>query len=392
MDTSRDLAPTFYDRVFLSETRTPIYRLAFPSSSSSNLQNTIKAGATQKSSRRIMDCLRPALVGCMNETVVRVDATPQLFAEGGDGDGSDGVAVVSARRTQEAAEASMVVQMGPLWVAESHQGGQHSGAAVKEQAVLSVVDCGAAPNHNVRTDVLLRTVMLREPGQYVHRMFGSRVKATRADVRKLGFFPRSASYLFFDQGFEYATNCSLDYATLEQYVDLAHWRWNVWTRGLTEDYVSGLFFHSKCSTGISREEAWRKNNAGADSELFQRAVQKLHQFDFFGIFDRLEESMELLAFERCWNFNDLNVEFKLSENGLAHGDEEWHKARGAHALGREGWALFAERNRLDVLLFEYAEKVFDHRVAEMRAAQARGYRCRVHDSTCGIVCLDHRWQ
>ena len=122
------------------------------------------------------------------------------------------------------------------------------------------------------------------------------------------------------------------------------------------------------------------SKAGVESELYKVAEARLLDMEFFGIFDRLTESYELLAYTFCWNWE----ETMFTDRGLTRHDK---RGTALDNISRKEVDRIKMRNSLDVALFELAERVFDERLANMRYEKAQGYRCRLPKSDCALVCL-----
>lgn len=327
---------------------TVLVRLGFPSTSSTHMRSTIEKIGSLSADERLQNCLRPQFVGCGN---VHEEALQHLQHRAGNFTTLPDV-------------------------------GQH----VALQRKVDLVKRQIAEEEGLDEEPLLVT-MLREPAQYAHRVFHDRSptgKTFEEELISFGVSTLSHQFLHFDYVFEEVTQCSLVVATEEQWIDLAHWRWNYFTRGLANDYSLSLWMTSKRYWSRTRDEEWALNLQGSTSRMLHDAIDNLNSMAFFGIMDRLEESMELLAFSLCVDFDALGFEVKPPSRTPLKPEE--HLARGADAIGAQAYATMRSRNVLDFLLFDYAEILFDRRLESMKVAKELGYRCLLPDSACGISC------
>lgn len=340
--------PTSVKELFEDDTPTVLSRLGFPSTSSTHMRATLEKIGSLTAGQRLPHCPRPRVVGC---GYLRDEAFAQLQHHGGNFTTLPDV-------------------------------GQHIALRKKVDLIK-----GQISEHEGLDKEPLVVTMLREPAQYAHRIFHDRQptgKTFEEELKSFGLTTLSHQLLHFDFAFEDVTQCSLMVATEEQWIDLAFWRWNYFTRGLANDYSQSLWMTSKRYWSRSREEEWELNLQGSSSRMLRDAIDALHSMAFFGIFDRLEESMELLAFTLCVDFEALG--FALEESRRTPIKPEEHLARGADAIGDQAYTTMRKRNVLDFLLFEYAETLFDQRLESMSIAKELGYRCLMADSTCGIAC------
>lgn len=119
---------------------------------------------------------------------------------------------------------------------------------------------------------------------------------------------------------------------------------------------------------------------GVESDLYKEAEARLLDMEFFGVFDRLSESYELLAYTFCWNWDETD----FTDRGLSRHDK---RGTALDNISRREVERIRARNSLDVALFEVAERVFDERLANMRYEKAQGYRCHLPKSDCALACL-----
>lgn len=137
----------------------------------------------------------------------------------------------------------------------------------------------------------------------------------------------------------------------------------------------------------------QQNELGVDSEILQTAWTRLQQMQWFGLFHRLRESMELLAFTFCADTNELLKYYTRPSPPPTDGDNNLDKLTSRIVGGDIGkeekerlLTEILERNRLDVILLERAEALFNERLDEMRKAKDNGILCRFAgtvDVTCG---------
>jgi hypothetical protein len=137
----------------------------------------------------------------------------------------------------------------------------------------------------------------------------------------------------------------------------------------------------------------QQNELGVDSEILQTAWERLQQMQWFGLFHRLRESMELLTFTFCADTNELLRYYTRPSPPPPPTDNNLDKLLTSRIVGdiakEEKERLLKEileRNRLDVILLERAEALFNERLEEMRKAKENGILCRFAgtvDVTCG---------
>eukprot|EP01094_Clydonella_sp_ATCC50884_P017757 TRINITY_DN3158_c0_g1_i1.p1 TRINITY_DN3158_c0_g1~~TRINITY_DN3158_c0_g1_i1.p1 ORF type:complete len:572 (-),score=113.02 TRINITY_DN3158_c0_g1_i1:504-2219(-) len=350
--------------VFSGSPSSLLFRLAFPSGASSLLRDNIERLAGVPPSERIHNCTRPVLVGCgsIDTSVAGIQSTGAL----------SGLSLFRAFA-------------GNIAALPNDAGGQHTVLERKQQTAQSLAD--AHPN-KYRSSPILRATMLREPSQYAKRIWRGVDGMDRAHPAMRPPGAISDRWVRFDRTFEGATNCSLDVATMPQWVSLAHWRWNYFTRGLAGEYPHKLLLDSERDAFTEREHAWSMNEHGVGARQLLDAVAALHSFHFFGIFDRIPESMELFAFTFCSDVGHIEHEFstRIMRSREELSDRGDRTARGMAAVGEATDRVMRQRNRLDFVLFQYAEHVFDQRLEEMRTARAAGYRCKLTHSPCGLAC------
>lgn len=123
---------------------------------------------------------------------------------------------------------------------------------------------------------------------------------------------------------------------------------------------------------------------GQESELLERAWQRLQKMAWFGVFDRLRESYDLLSFTFCRDGWDGKI-FYEEEKNTATGKDILRFMRDDRKGGLDESTtdeeldrfetLITERNQLDIVLLERANKVLDERLKQMRDMKSRGVKC-----------------
>jgi hypothetical protein len=120
-----------------------------------------------------------------------------------------------------------------------------------------------------------------------------------------------------------------------------------------------------CASEIlpSRDEGARQNQLGARSEWYQIALKRIEGMPFFGMFERMEETFELVAFHLCIEPPD-NLPTLLQ-----HRQKPRMRSVALDALVRQ-------RHALDLLLWSEANSAFDELMLEMRRLKReRGVVC-----------------
>ena len=123
---------------------------------------------------------------------------------------------------------------------------------------------------------------------------------------------------------------------------------------------------------------------GQESELLERAWQRLQKMAWFGVFDRLRESYDLLSFTFCRDGFERKI-FYEEEKNTATGKDLLRFMRDDRKGGLDKSTtdeeldrfetLITERNQLDILLLERANKLLDERLDQMREMMSRGVKC-----------------
>lgn len=376
--------------IFDSEKATVVWRLAFPGTASSSLRDWLTRASQTLPLYRLASCATPTLVDCarappyipgMAEALAKAGVEAEGAGEGG------------RREPALAGEAARQTALQAFqWTAGKHlklqDYEQHMSLARKREGVERVQ---APAAEEARQDHTLVATMLREPGQYAKRTFFNQfeVVASTAESmrRRYCSVPLSAKMILFDWAFEERTQRMLNETSLAEWIDLAHWRWNYFTRGLADDYEDTLWLRCEADDPTTRDEALAKNMPLEEegASLLVRAQQALMGMAFFGIYDRLAESVELLSFTFCWDVSKTGFAWKQAI-GLDGMPAEEHVERGEQVLSAEELAVLQQRNRLDTQLFQFADLEFERRVQAMRSWKAQGFACRDYASECGLRC------
>lgn len=166
---------------------------------------------------------------------------------------------------------------------------------------------------------------------------------------------------------------------LEGYMGFAHHRWNIFTRFIAGTILPNHFPHT-VDVGIlqqmhtqtfTRNHAIEQNNLGQKSPDYIAAVAHLEAMPHFSIFERMDESIELLCFTYCYNCTDLRFSY------------EPHKHPPLSETVRR---TIGQYHKLDLLLYEHANTIFNKRVDWMRKAQTNGVQCDILLSGCALTC------
>jgi uncharacterized membrane protein YgcG len=142
------------------------------------------------------------------------------------------------------------------------------------------------------------------------------------------------------------------------------------------------------------EDAAAADNEGGSSPLLELAKQRLLGMSFFGLFERLDESMELLAHKMCWDHGALEFRKRTQRTALdALAVAVAVRPTSVSVLGGEpeeddaaAVAATIERNNaVDRALYAFAARVFDAHLRAMRADRdERGVVCRFLDTGCFV--------
>lgn len=162
------------------------------------------------------------------------------------------------------------------------------------------------------------------------------------------------------------------------YMDFAHHRWNLFTRNL-----AGTFFprHSPIMMNedvkemhlkyFTRSDAMQQNALGKNDPDYISAVSHLEAMPHFSIFERMTESVELLCFTFCFNCTALG--FSYNPKMRPPVPDEVRK-------------VASQFHKLDIMLYEHANSIFEQRVNWMREAKSKGVTCDILLSGCGLSC------
>lgn len=210
-------------------------------------------------------------------------------------------------------------------------------------------------------------------------------------------------------------------------VPAAWWNWNVFSRTLagnySHDFIGGIW--SAPSQDLTTPDLAHRLAAQAaydpmSSTVLKRAMEALKQMPAFMLTERYDESVQLLAHTFCWHLDQIDytpkscqrmrgrrkdeLKRKCDELGIRDMETclqrldpaEWQPPEpGPCSLplllkaGGEGPATdvvhwpeeeslhegIATRLSLDMILYDYAEELFEERLADMRADQKAGFRC-----------------
>lgn len=362
-----DRFPVSPEELFGPQPASMAYRLAFPSTASTQLLGLLErlsAAVAERGSQRLPQCVSPTLVGCGEPggSLSKGDALYHFQGWAGrplvDVDIGQHLSLGRKERLLESRKAFGEEYVFPERMENTYYGLQFS--FMQEAGVTFERPPWIGEDTTWREEILLRNTILREPMQYAFRMYADK----------------------WDRSFTERTGRELEKLSLDEWVEAAHWRWNYFTRGLADDYKKTLWLREVSHDTTERQEAGRVNDEGENSSLLQTAVKNLHTFAFFGIFDRLDESVRLFAFTYCIPLEDLQFSVRPQR---ADSIEE-HLGRAADLVGDASYDAFVRYNRLDVLLFGYAEELFEARLQAMENAIAQGYRCKLANSSCGVLC------
>ena len=155
--------------------------------------------------------------------------------------------------------------------------------------------------------------------------------------------------------------------TLVDYIEDAHYRWNLFARGLYGDLGRHNFIPVIVSdANITREEAEKRREEGLNSDLYKVAKQRMESLAHISIFERMDESMELLCWTFCWNEDEIPYEYK-QPRGMQSREE----------LSPEEREAFEKYHNIDLQLYQDALELFDKRYEEMKAQKAQGIICNL---------------
>jgi len=166
--------------------------------------------------------------------------------------------------------------------------------------------------------------------------------------------------------------------TFREWLHKSPWRTNQMTRMLGRENNNELVMIKSIDPPSMADEYMTEQNAlGEDSPVLQMAWKRLSEnFLWYGLFHRLKESIELLAFTTCVDPDLLTKSYH--DRALKQGTAQISSGNGFPEEESEREELLKEvldLNRLDTILLERAEILFNERFEEMKAAKARGVIC-----------------
>jgi len=175
----------------------------------------------------------------------------------------------------------------------------------------------------------------------------------------------------FDFAFTSYANRSVDDLTFSEYMDTAFWRWNLFARGFYGDLGRNSFITAVASdVTITREHAEQTVKEGLKSDVYKIAYEKMHELTHIGIFERMEDSIELLCWTLCWDCDNVDFTFDPSRIGRVIKDP----------LPDDEQRIFEKYNNIDIQLYKDANDLFEQRFQEMKKQKARGYICDLRRS------------
>lgn len=181
---------------------------------------------------------------------------------------------------------------------------------------------------------------LRDPGQVVLSQYGMRT-----------VWDRLWDVVHHDM--------SLSNVEVVDWVERAWWRHNLGTKILsTNTRVIWASQHQSPDIVPTKEENDHENSLGERSGWLHTAIQHLHSMPAFALMHRLEESFELYSFTFC-----------------VSGHVKWREGKKPREVSDELQALVERYFKLDLLLLEEAEKIFEERIAHMRQLKQKDWLC-----------------
>ena len=163
---------------------------------------------------------------------------------------------------------------------------------------------------------------------------------------------------------------SFEELSFTKYVSAAHWRWNLFSRGLYGDLPRHSFITMTESdaSGSGRSEAERRQQESVNSTLYQVAKARMLQLAHIGIFERMEESIELLCWTFCWKQSSIPFAYSRNNNGR---DFE---------ITADMNSTIQKYHNIDVQLYQDAVNEFEKRIADMRRMKEQGFLCHLRRS------------
>jgi hypothetical protein len=156
--------------------------------------------------------------------------------------------------------------------------------------------------------------------------------------------------------------------SIEEWVDKAWWRHNLFTKMLATETTQLIWVQGNVGREIMKEhpvlpsknESDAENELGKESEWFKTALSNLKEMPFFGLHHRLTDTFELMGFRLC---------FPVFEK------EHAYMKKKSRTMSKTLEEIVKRRFKLDTLLLEAAEPIFDEMVADMRRKKAQGVLC-----------------
>jgi hypothetical protein len=156
--------------------------------------------------------------------------------------------------------------------------------------------------------------------------------------------------------------------SIEEWVDKAWWRHNLFTKMLATDTTQLIWVQGNVGRDIMKEhpvlpsknESDTENELGKDSDWFKMALSNLEEMPFFGLHHRLTDTFELMGFRLCFPVFEKEHTFQRQKTRF---------------MSKTLEEIVNRRFKLDMLLLEAAEPIFDEMVADMRRKKAQGMLC-----------------
>ena len=271
--------------------------------------------------------------------------------------------------------------MGNITVLDSEPG-EYSTFHSKQKLIESTLP-SRGPIGSLKGNFTHPITMFRNPLHYLSQVFSTRypVYSTSPSGKQMSSIGNlqhnSDEFLYYDWTFEHRTNLSLSSLTFSEYIHSAFWRWNYFTRSLLDHHYRSLWLRYLEDDNFTWHEAAALNEIGSPQALKLLSSAKLtleKSFSFIGVAHRIQESLELFAFTFCISPENLVIPHEKEK--LEH-----------VVLSEEEIKTFEMNNRLDTLLFEYIEEIFDLRMKKMRTAKQFGYNCQFTHNSCGLFSL-----
>eukprot|EP00750_Incisomonas_marina_P001165 INCI10960.1.p1 GENE.INCI10960.1~~INCI10960.1.p1 ORF type:complete len:226 (+),score=49.49 INCI10960.1:641-1318(+) len=169
--------------------------------------------------------------------------------------------------------------------------------------------------------------------------------------------------------------------SIHEFAEKAFWKWNVFSRTLAGNFSGGKVLSNKLDNdNITLAAARALNDEVKDgsSAMLALAQARLLDMSFFGIFERIQDTMDLLAHSMCWDPDQLDFTRRMQREIFPALDPKHTEDPSATI------ALINANNALDRRLYDFAVNIFNERVQAMRDDQSAGIVCRFLDSGCYI--------